>query len=237
MKRLIILLFASLVTVGLLIACSNPSAQPMDGNGNGNGDGNGMTTPTDPPDPPAPANLDLTLEGWTDRSDTADAGTFTWTLEVDDAGVGGIDTKLELEFSDGATDLAVEAGADTADGTTAAVCTGLENVDIEVSGLTISFSGELGAACVLIAGFDRDADGDTPDVPTDDGDELEFEITLAAAPDTTPVDADDAENQEIDVTGTVTVTGGGENDEGSESFNISGTVTYMTPTITTQKAN
>ena len=41
MKRLIILLFASLVTVGLLVACSNPSAQPMNGNGNGNGDGNG----------------------------------------------------------------------------------------------------------------------------------------------------------------------------------------------------
>ena len=97
-----------------------------------------------------PANLDLTLLGWTGRAAATDttpadvAGTFTWTLEVDDAGAGGIDTKLELEFSDGATDLAVQAAENTAEATAAADCTGLDNVDVEVSGLTISFSGDGG---------------------------------------------------------------------------------------------
>ena len=189
--------------------------------------------------PPMPADLDLSLLGWTDRDadPTPAAGTFTWTLEVDDAGTGGVDTKLELAFTDGATDLAIGAAATTADSDTAAVCTGLENVDVDVAGLTISFSGELGAACALIATFDADGDSTTPARATADGDELEFEITLANAPDTTPVDAADAENQDIDVTGTVTITGGADDDEGSVSFDISGEVTYETPTITTQKAN
>jgi hypothetical protein len=120
-------------------------------------------------------------------------------------------------------------------------CTGLNNVDVDVSGLTISFSGEPTGACGdLIANYDPDGDGTaTARAITGDGtdnDDVAFEITLAAAPDTTPVDADDAENQDIEVTGTVTVTGT-EDDAETVTFNISGTVTYMTPTITTQKAN
>ena len=35
----------------------------------------------------------------------------------------------------------------------------------------------------------------------------------------------------------LTITGGADGDEGSVSFDISGEVTYMTPTITTQQAN
>ncbi|MDE0098126.1 MAG: hypothetical protein OXM87_00655 [Truepera sp.] len=241
MKRLIILLFASLVTVGLLIACSNPSAQPMDGNGNGNGNGNGdMVDPDPDPTPPMPADLVLTLEGWTDRSDTANAGTFTWTLEVDDAGAGGVDTKLELEFTDGGTDLTVEAAATTA-ATDAAACTGLTDLDVEISGLTISFSGEVTATgCTLIANYDPDGSGDAPArAITGDGtddDDLAFEITLAEAPMTEPVASGDYKDQDIDVTGTVMVTGT-EDDAETVTYNISGTVTYMPPTITTQKAN
>ena len=246
MQRLIILLFVGLVSFGLLVACSNPSAQPMDGNGNGNGDGNGTPMePMEPVEPPAPADLDLTLLGWTGRvvdtttpANTDVAGSFTWgPFEIDDAGAGGIDTILYLVFTDGATDLSVNAAAvgAAAPGT---ACGGLENVDVDVSGLTISFSGELDAACDnLIATFDPDGAGSATTRATLSGDEVAFEITLADPPDTTPVPADDAEDQEIDVTGTVTITGGGADDEGSVSFDISGEVEYNVPTITTEKAN
>ena len=242
MQRLIILLFASLVSFGLLVACTNPSAAPTTTmpDPDPDPDPDPMPDPDPDPDPPMPADLDLTLLGWTDRGADADAGTFMWTLEVDDAGVGGIDTKLVLSFTDGGTDLEVQAAANTAADTAAAACTGLGALDPDVAGLTISFSGEVEAACALIGNYDPDGSGDeVPRAITGDGtdnDELEFSITLASAPDTTPVDADDAENQEIDVTGTVMVTGT-EEDAATVTYDISGTVTYMTPTITTQKAN
>ncbi|MCY4354461.1 MAG: hypothetical protein OXC09_06715 [Truepera sp.] len=229
MKRLIILLFASLMSFGLLVACSQaPGAQPMNGDGNGDGDGDGDGMPM--PMPPMPANLDLTLLGWTDRGTDANAGMFTWELEIDDSGAAGVDVPLFLVFTDGATDLSVNTAADTA-------CAGLGSLDPMISGLTISFSGDLDDVCALIDTFDHDADADTAARATAAEDELAFEITLAGAPMTTPVASDDYELQKIDVTGTVMVTGGGDDDEGSVTFDISGTVEYMPPTVTTQKAN
>ena len=224
MKRLVILLFAGLVSFGLLVACNpSPSAQPM--NGDGNGDGNGMTTP------PMPADLDLNLLGWTDRGANATAGTFTWTLEIDGSGVGGADEPLVLNFSDVGTDLEVE-GANNAN------CSGLGDLNVEVSGLTISFSGTIGSgSCnALFAGFDPEDDAGTTTDGVAEGDEVAFELMLAEAPMTTPVAADDAEDQEIDVTGTVTVTDMDE-DLDPVTYTIAGDVIYKPATITTTEAN
>ena len=65
---------------------------------------------------------------------------------------------------------------------------------------------------------------------------MAFELMLAEAPMTTPVAADDAEDQEIDVTGTVTVTDMDE-DLDPVTYIIAGEVTYKPATITTTKAN
>ena len=148
-------------------------------------------------------------------------------------GQTGVDTNLFLAFTDGGTDLSVNAGA-TSPGS---ACAGLGDVDVEVSGLTISFDGELTAACAdLIAEYDPDGTGTTAARPVDDDDTLAFEITLAEAPMTEPVASGDYKDQDIEVTGTVKVTGGGDDDV-TVSYDISGEVTYMPPTITTQKAD
>ena len=66
----------------------------------------------------------------------------------------------------------------TADAITA--CAGIDTLDPEVSGLTISFSGELTGACTLIDTFDADADADTlpghPPLMT-----IAFEITTGGS--------------------------------------------------------
>ena len=233
MKRLIILLFASLMSFGLLVACTqSPTATPT----------RPPTTmpPTMEPDPMPATDLDLTLLGWTDRGTNATAGTFTWTLEIDGSGVGGADEPLVLTFSDVATDLEVE-GANNAG------CSGLGDLNVEVSGLTVSFSGTIGSgSCsALFAGYDPD-DDDTAD-GVSEGDKVAFEITLAEAPKTMRVAADDAEDQEIAVTGKVTITsddtrgavsdGNGNGNGGPATYKISGEVTYKPPTITTTDAN
>ena len=225
MKRLIILLFAGLVSFGLLVACNpSPGAQP--------------TTPAEPTEPTEPtptptpmpaADLDLSLLGWTDRGANDMAGTFTWTIEIDGSGTDGADEPLVLKFTDVGTDLEVE-GASNAN------CSGLGDLNVEVSGLTITFSGTIGSAgCnALFAGYD--ADGDDFADGASNGDKVAFEITLAEAPKTEPVAADDAEDQEIDVTGTVTITSDEDNTEPA-TYDISGEVTYKPPTITTTEAN
>lgn len=174
-------------------------------------------------------DLDLNLLGWTDRGANATAGTFTWTLEIDGSGVNGADEPLVLTFSDEATDLEVE-GANNAS------CSGLGDLDPEVSGLTITFSGTIGSGgcSALFAGYDPDGD-DTAD-GAGNGDEVAFKITLAEAPRTTLVNVDDAEDQEIDVTGKVTITSD-EDDTEPATYNISGDVMYKPPTITTTEAN
>ena len=220
MKRLIILLFVSLVSFGLLVACTTPGAQPST-----------PMEPTEPMEPMEPADLDLNLLGWTDRGDNATAGTFTWTIEIDGSGTDGADEPLVLNFSDVGTDLEVE-GANNAS------CSGLGDLNIEVSGLTISFSGTIGSgSCrALFAGYDPDDDASTTPNAADEDDEVAFEITLAEAPKTTRVAADDAEDQEIDVTGKVTITRDGD-EGGSATYDIVGEVTYKPPTITTTEAN
>ena len=226
MKRLIILLFASLVSFGLLVACTTPGAQPSTPM-----EPTEPTEPMEPTEPTEPADLDLNLLGWTDRGTNATAGTFTWTIEIDGSGTDGADEPLVLRFSDVGTDLEVE-GANNAN------CSGLGDLNVEVSELTISFSGTIGSgSCTaLFAGYDPDDEASTTPNAADEGDEVAFEITLAEAPKTTRVAADDAEDQEIGVTGTVTITRDGA-EGGSATYDIEGEVTYKPPTITTTEAN
>lgn len=241
MKRLIILLFASLVTVGLLMACTNPSSQPMNGNGNGNGNGDGNGDGNGEPPPPAVVDLDLTLKGWTTRAAEDDDTTANidettaveWMLEIVESGANRAPETLYLVFTDGGNDLGVYTAASAA-----TACDGLTDLDVVISGLTITFDGTIGTAanCALFAGVDVDGDGDDAAGPAD-GDKLAFSITLDNAPNTMAVDVADAEDQDIGVTGMVTITRGTGSSAEEKTLDIRGEVTYMTPTITTQPAS
>ena len=170
--------------------------------------------------------------GWTDRGANATAGTFTWTLEIDGSGVDGADEPLILKFTDVGTDLEVE-GANNAN------CSGLGDLNIEVSGLTITFSGTIGSGgcSALFAGYDPDGDAGTTADGAGNGDEVAFKITLAEAPRTTLVNVDDAEDQEIDVTGTVTITRRWKMTRSPQRITSQERSHTNPPTITTTKAN
>lgn len=223
MKRPIILLFASLVSLGLLVACNpSPGARPPGDLPNG-----------DPPDDPMTSDdLNLNLLGWTDRATGATAGTFTWTLAIYRSGVDGATEPLVLAFSDSASDLRVG-------GTGGAACSGLGDLDPDVSGLTITFKGTIGSGscATLFAGFDPEDDDAATADGVAQGDKVAFEITLEEAPKTTSVDVDDAEDQVIRVVmSKVTVTDTNEDLDPVE-YRISGRVTYKPSTITIAPAN
>lgn len=178
------------------------------------------TTDSVPPPPPDPVELDLTLDGWgRDRDATAD-GDFVWEIDVEGALTGRQDLSLDLIFAIDRQNVSV---AVTTDGTDANAICGWNNaadIEVTVSGLTISFEDTLESPCTATFTAFGDLEGTATR-----GDTVSFELNLDRLPDTTPVDK--AAKDEIGITGSVMIERMDDDnaDNGDQSRSVTYTVT------------
>lgn len=210
MMKILTGLFALILVAGLLAACQNPSAAPS----TPDPDPDTTTTPDPDPDPdpePMVADLDLSLRGWTGK---------IWSLTFYGANIG---TDTDATFT-----ISVSDGKIMAELTGTPPCGAVEVKDADISGLTFSFTVTDGTGCdleTLFAGtlFANSADdGVDADEGVDAGDTVTFEITLAAAPNTAPVESGGPMDQTIALSGEATATNVGSAGDDQKSVSLVG---------------
>ena len=240
MLRILTGLFALILVAGLLVACQNPSAAPSTP-AEPPATEEPTTTPDPDPDPePMVTELDLTWGGW-DRAGTATSGSFDWpiTLEGTQQDEGGTPNDLKAQLAFTKDHRGVVVTLENEDSSAALCGLGATTTMVaEISGTSISFSGDATEACTgdtaAFGAFDSSQDKSDASNGVAVGDTFEVELTLSRLPDLTPML--DAEPQKISFSGTVTIEHEAPEDSTTSEdtttvFDFTGTATYNTPSI------